>query len=213
SLITVKNFIGGQKEEKTDSINVNYGRDFKCEILADIALAKEGYLSESGKKLVEKRGIEVGNTFQLGYHYSKLMKNATFVDKDGKEKLYYMGCYGIGIGRTMATIVEKYHDDKGIIWPESVAPYQVHLIGLDLKEKSIKLKVYQVYQELIKKNIEVLFDDREEVTAGEKFADADLIGIPIRLVVSKRTDNQVEFKKRTDKKTELLALDDIIGRL
>ncbi|MFH0979400.1 MAG: proline--tRNA ligase [Candidatus Roizmanbacteria bacterium] len=213
SLITVKNFIGGQKEEKTDSINVNYGRDFKCEKLADIALAKEGYLSESGKKLVEKRGIEVGNIFQLGYHYSKLMKNATFVDEDGKEKPYYMGCYGIGIGRTMATIIEKYHDDKGIVWPKTVAPYQVHLLGLDLKEKSIKLKVHQVYQELIKKNIEVLFDDRQEITAGEKFADADLIGIPIRLVVSKRTGDQVEFKKRNDKKTELLTLDDIIGRL
>ena len=87
------------------------------------------------------------------------------------------------------------------------------MIGLDLKDKSIKSKVFKVYKELLDKNVDVLFDDREEVTAGEKFADADLIGIPIRLVVSKRTDNQVEFKKRTDKKTELLALDDIIGRL
>ena len=213
SLTTVKNFVGGQKEEKTDSINVNYGRDFGCDILNDIALAKEGYLSESGKKLIKRKGIEVGNIFQLGLHYSSRMKNATYIDKDGKEKPYYMGCYGIGIGRTMATIVEKFHDERGIIWPESVTPFQVHLIGLDLKDAAINSKVNKVYKVLKENNIEVLFDDREEVTAGEKFADADLIGIPIRLVISKRTGDKIEYKKRDEKQTKLLEIEQIIKLL
>jgi len=210
SLMTVKNFIGGQKEEKTDSINVNYGRDFKCEILADIALVQQGFLSESGKKLIAKKGIEVGNVFQLGYHYSKLMKGAVFVDKDGKEKPYYMGCYGIGIGRTMATVVEKFHDEKGIIWPEVVAPYKVHLIGLNLNEESVKKQTERIYQQLTINNIEVLYDDREDVSPGVKFADTDLIGIPIRLVVSKKTGNKVEYKLRNKKDNQLLSLDEVI---
>lgn len=210
SLKTVKNFIGGQKEEKTDSINVNYGRDFSCEILTDIALADDGYLSENGQKLIKKRGIEVGNIFQLGYHYSNKMKGATFIDKDGKKKPYYMGCYGIGIGRTIATIVEIYHDNKGIIWPEIIAPYKVHLVGLDLKDESIKSKVLKVYKALKDNDVEVLFDDREDTTAGEKFADADLIGIPVRLVVSKRTGNKIEFKRRKEKEHQLITLQEII---
>ena len=210
SLLTVKNFIGGQKEEKTDSMNVNYGKDFKCE-LADIALAKEGYLSETGKKLIEKKGIEVGNIFQLGLHYSSKMKNSTYIDKDGKEKPYYMGCYGIGIGRTMATIIEKFHDEKGIIWPEAVAPYQIHLIGLDIKNEEIKKKAFVLYNLFTTTyNLEVLFDDREEVTAGEKFADADLIGIPIRLVVSKRTGNKIEYKKRNEKEVKILSIEEVL---
>src|SRR3989338_5164783 len=210
SLTTVKNFVGGQKKEKTDSINVNYGRDFTCEILADIALAKEDYMTETDGRLIEKKGIEVGNIFQLGLHYSSKMKDANYIDQEGKEKPYYMGCYGIGIGRTLATIVEKYHDEKGIIWPESVAPFKVHLLGLDLKEKFVKSKVYQVYQELKKHKIEVLFDDRVNVTAGEKFSDADLIGIPIRLVVSKRTGEKVEYKKRNEKETNMLSIEEVL---
>lgn len=213
SLKTVKNFVGGQKEDKTDSINVNYGRDFKCEMLADIALAKGGYLSESGKKLTEKHGIEVGNIFQLGYHYSSKMKRTNYTDKDGREKPFYMGCYGIGIDRTMATIVEEYHDEKGIIWPKIVTPYQVHLIGLDMKDESIKRKVHKVYKVLEEKNIEVLFDDREGVTAGEKFADCDLVGIPVRLVVSKRTGEKVEFKERTSSKAIIKSLEEVINLL
>jgi prolyl-tRNA synthetase len=214
SLTTVKNIIGGQKEDKTDSINVSYGRDFTCEKLADISLAKDNYLTEDGKqKLHEKRGIEVGNIFQLGYYYSNKMKNATFIDKDGKEKKYYMGCYGIGIGRTMAAVVETYYDEKGIVWPERVAPFSVHLVGLDLKDELIKSKIYKVYKVLKEKNIDVLFDDREETTAGEKFADADLIGIPIRLVVSKRTGEKIEYKKRSESKVELLLINNILNRL
>ena len=211
SLTTVKNFIGGQKEKTSDSINVNYDRDFTCDRLVDIALAKESYLSESGKKLVEKRGIEVGNIFQLGYHYSKKMKDAVYVDQTGKLRPFYMGCYGIGIGRTLAAIVEKFHDDRGIIWPESVAPYKYHLIGLDLNDKKVKDRASKIYRQLtISDKQDVLFDDREDVTAGVKFADADLIGIPYRLVVSKRTGDKIELKKRAGKTSQLVSLDKLV---
>jgi len=211
SLQKVKNFIGGQKEDETDSINVNYGRDFTCELLADIALAQEGHLSPEGKKLIAKKGIEVGNIFQLGYHYSKKMNDAMFVDANGKKKPYYMGCYGIGVGRTMAAIVEVHHDQRGIIWPEGVAPYQAHLVGLDLNNDDVKTRAYEVYDALIGAGIEVLFDDRETVAAGAKFADADLIGIPKRLVVSKKTGDKIELKKRTEKQFALHTLDEIVA--
>ncbi len=134
SLADRRNLIGGQKEDKTDSFNVNYGRDFTCEVLADIAMAQPGEIAPDGGKLVERKGIEVGNIFQLGYHYTKLMQGATFKDVDGEDKPYYMGCYGIGIGRTMAAVVEKFNDEKGILWPENVAPFKVHLIALAGKD-------------------------------------------------------------------------------
>ncbi len=208
SLTCVKNLIGGQKEKDTDTTNVNYGRDFTCEKLGDIAMAQEGFIGESGQKLVEKKGIEVGNIFQLGLHYSSLMKGAVFTDDDGVEKPYYMGCYGIGIGRTMATVVEISHDDKGIVWPETIAPFQVHLISLGETARA-----GEIYQKLVLENIEVLWDDREDVTAGVKFADADLIGVPVRLVVSAKTGEKVEWKRREEKSQELLEVDELIGRL
>jgi prolyl-tRNA synthetase len=210
SLQTVRNFIGGQKEVETDSINVNYGRDFECERLADIAMAQDGYLTEDGQRLIEKRGIEVGNIFQLGYHYSAKMEGATFVDQDGKEKPYYMGCYGIGIGRTLAAIVEKYHDDRGILWPEAVAPFQAHLVSLGDGEKA-----EAVYNRLREAGIDVLWDDRSE-PAGVKFTDADLIGAPIRLVVSERNKDKIEWKPRAAvgrESAELLSLDEVLARL
>ena len=216
SLKTVKNFIGGQKEDETDSGNVNYGRDFTCDKLADIALAKDGYLTKDGKhKLKEKKGIEVANIFQLGHHYTKLMKGAVFTDKDGKEKPYYMGCYGIGIGRTMATIVEKNCDEKGIIWPKEVAPYLVHLIELKSKDKEVKKAAEKLYKELQEKNIEVLYDDRDGNTPGEKFADSDLFGIPYRIVISERNckEDLYEFKERGKDKSEKMKLTDLFKKI
>ena len=210
SLKSVKNFIGGQKEERTDSINVNYGRDFEHEITADIALSKNEFLTEDGsQKLIQKKGVEVGNIFQLGKHYSSKM-NAKFTDKDGKEKFFHMGCYGIGIGRSMATIAEKHHDENGMIWPEAVAPFKVHLLSLNKNEEAEKL-----YDELQEVGVEVLYDDREEARAGEKFADADLIGCPYRIVMSEKTlkENSVELKKRDGEDFELVKLDEIVERL
>lgn len=210
-LRSVRNFIGGQKEINTDSINVNYGRDFEYEQLADITNAYDGAPCSrcSGGKLKKQTGIEVGHIFQLGYHYTKLMKGADFVDEDGQRRPFYMGCYGIGLGRTLATIVEACHDQNGIVWPKEIAPFQVHLIVLG--ENSIEAN--KIYHQLIKNGFEVLYDDREKVLAGEKFAEADLIGIPIRLVISSKTNNKIEWKERGKKEIELIQYSEVTERL
>lgn len=214
--LTARNLIGGQKTEATDTINVNYGRDFTCDIVADIAMAGGDSLASNGQRYIEKKGIEVGNIFQLGYHYSSLMKGASFTAEDGTEKPYYMGCYGIGIGRTMAAVVEAHHDDKGIIWPESVAPFQAHLIALPGKDaEAIFSAADKLYSELLDAGVEVLYDDRTDVSAGEKFADSDLIGIPIRLVVSQKTlaEQSSEYKRRTASASELVLLKDVVQKM
>lgn len=209
SLTTVINFIGGQKEDTTDSVNVNYGRDFKHEFEGDIAMAQDGFMTPDGSSVLrEKRGIEVGNIFQLGHHYTTLMKNAVFTDSDGKTKPYYMGCYGIGLGRTMATIVEKYHDEKGIIWPKQIAPYAVHLISL----KGGEDKAAALYETLVKAGCEVLWDERD-LSPGAKFADADLIGCPVRLVISSRTGEMVEWKDRAQAESALISPIEVLERL
>jgi len=148
------------------------------------------------------------------------MVEATFVDKEGKEKPFYMGCYGIGLGRTLATLVEVYHDDKGIVWPKSVAPYQAHLINLKSQMSNVKSKSQnsnlsgdKIYERLLNAGVEVLYDDREDVSAGEKFADADLIGIPVRLVISERNGERIEYKERDKKESELLDLEEVIQKL
>ena len=213
SLPGIKNAYGGANQPDTDYLNINYERDYQVDVLADIAMAQAGFLSPDGQPLIAKKGIEVGNIFQLGTHYSNKMKDVFFIDEQGERKPYYMGCYGIGIGRTMATIVEVHHDQRGIIWPEIIAPYQVHLIGINLKDQQVKQQAEAVYHQLEKAGIEVLYDDRPEVSAGEKFADADLIGVPYRLVVSAKTKQQVEFKPRQASEAELLELDLVIQRL
>lgn len=213
SLRTIRNAYGGANKKHRDLFNMNIDRDYQPDIEGDIALAKAGCMTKDGKKLIEKVGIEVGNIFQLGYHYSKLMKDAIFIDSDGKEKPFYMGCYGIGIGRTMAAIAEMHNDERGIVWPDATAPYQIHLIGLDLQDKYIKSKADKVYKDLTEKGIEVLYDDRKQTTAGEKFHDADLIGIPIRLVVSKRTGEKIEIKKRNETQSKLLRFEEILKNL
>jgi len=162
---------------------------------------------ECGGELEHKNCIEEAHAFYLGDKYSKEM-GATFTDKNGEEKPLLMGCYGIGIGRLMATIVEVNHDDQGIIWPMEVAPFQVHLIQIgDSKEERTAKQVVKSLQD---KGIEVLYDDRDK-SAGEKFADADLIGIPYRLVVSERSLEQdsVEVKLRVEKETELISTEKI----
>lgn len=221
SLRTIKNAYTGANKKHKDYLNVNIDRDYRVSLEADIALAKEGYISKNGKRLVAKKGIEVGNIFQLGFHYSSRMKGANFRDVDGQEKPYYMGCYGIGLARTLAAVVEVYNDDKGIIWPEHVAPFQVHLVGLDLEEESVKGEAERMYKLLQAEGVEVLFDNRIGVSAGVKFADADLIGIPYRVVVSKKTrsansgqaGDKLEVKKRSERQTQFETLDQLISRL
>jgi len=208
SLVGSVNMCTGANATNRDLMHVCYGRDWKAEIEADVTEAFDGAIAPNGQVLHEKRGIEVGNIFQLGLHYTNLMKNAVFVDRDGKTKPYYMGCYGIGLCRTLATIVEMHHDDRGIIWPASVAPYQVHLVSLRGAEDRAEV----VYQTLQDQGIEVLWDERD-ISPGVKFADADLLGMPVRLVVSPRTAENVEFKLRTEKEVEVLSLDVAIERI
>jgi len=158
------------------------------------------------KKLVIKKSIEVGNIFKLKDRFSKAF-DFKFRNERGQEKFVAMGCYGIGLSRLLGAIVEVYHDQKGIIWPKEAAPFDVHLISVENNVK-IKKTAEKLYQELLKKKIETLYDDREDKSPGEKFAEADLIGIPTRIVISERTlrQNCVEIKKRSEKKTKLIKL-------
>jgi len=156
--------------------------------------------------LKEAKSIEVGNIFPLGEKYSEAMK-AYFVDKDGQRKPIIMGCYGIGPSRTMGAIVEIHHDERGVVWPKEVAPFRVHLIQIG-KEKRVAKAAKDLYRSLQKQNIEVLYDDREDKTPGEKFAEADLIGIPWRAVISEKTikKNSVELKERSKKSLRLVKI-------
>lgn len=203
-----RNFEMGANRTNYHSINVNFVRDLPLpEKFYDIAVVREGDTAQNGQKLLQKRGIEVGNIFQLGYHYSKLMKDAVFTDLDGEHKPFYMGCYGLGLERTMAAVVEVHHDEKGIIWPETIAPFDVQLVSLTHDGRGEK-----IYDTLIKEGLDVLFDDRA-ISAGEKFADCDLLGIPVRLVISQKSGAHIEWKNRTEVKTELLSVDEVISRV
>ena len=173
----------------------------------------EGKQCDLGHGPLERvKAIEVGNIFRFGTEYSEKM-NVTFMDKDGKKQFAYLGSYGIGLTRLIGAIVEVLHDEKGIIWPKSVAPYQVHLVGIMNNESGIRDRVNEIYNRLQDAGVEVLFDDREDVGAGQKFADADLIGIPVRLLVSAKTGDQIEFKERTKSETELIDLAQVLDRL
>lgn len=161
------------------------------------------------KKLKEEKAIEIGNIFKLGNKFSKDF-GFQYTDEDGKKKDVIMGCYGIGPSRIMGTIVEIHNDKKGIIWPEEIAPFRVHLVSLQENEKA-----NEIYDKLRENNIEVLYDDREDSGAGEKFADADLIGCPIRILVSAKTlkKNSVEVKRRDSDEEELVGVDEMIENL
>ena len=210
SLYTLRNAYGGANKKNRDLLNMNIGRDYQPDITGDIALAKEGYLAKNGKKLMAKRGIEVGNIFQLGFHYSSKMTGAMFTAANGEQVPYYMGCYGIGIGRTLQTIVEFNNDAKGITWPSNIAPFQAHLLGLNLDNEAVKKQAENVYERLTEVGVDVLYDDRLSIGPGEKFADADLIGIPMRLVVSLKSNGQVEMKKRNEIHSHVLSLEEVI---
>lgn len=164
--------------------------------------------------LREEKAVEVGNIFKLGNRFSSSF-GFQYTDNDGKNNDVIMGCYGIGPSRILGTIVEVCHDDRGIIWPEEIAPFKVHLIRLKSKEKEVNEAADNVYNKLLDNNIEVLYDDRDEIGAGEKFADSDLIGCPYRIVISEKTlkENSAELKKRSSDNIELIALDDVIKRL
>jgi prolyl-tRNA synthetase len=208
SITSGSSFIVGANKPGYHFKNANYPRDFQVDLMADIALARSGdSCPKCGKKLSYTRSIEVGHVFKLGTFISERF-DASFLDNDGKSHPIVMGSYGIGLGRLLAAIVEKSHDDKGIIWPLSVAPYQVYLCPLSLEKSGVLPTAEKIYQELQKEGIEVLFDDRDD-SPGVKFNDADLLGIPLRLTLSPRTlqSQSVEAKWRTEKEAQLLPLD------
>lgn len=171
----------------------------KCPNCTSAGSAQVGSIKSS-------KSIEVGNIFPLGTKYSESQK-VFYTDTQGKQNQIWFASYGIGPTRVMGTLVEVYHDDKGIVWPKSVAPFNVHLISLGKDEEAVK-----IHDELESLGIEVLFDDRE-VNAGQKFSDADLIGIPVRLVISEKTNGKIEWKERSKEKQELLSFDEVINRL
>ncbi|OOM74411.1 proline--tRNA ligase [Clostridium sp. BL-8] len=201
------NFVAGANETGYHLKNLNYGRDFEGTI-GDFRNVTEGQKCPvCGGKVTIARGTEVGHIFKLGTKYSEAM-NAKFIDEDGKEKPFIMGCYGIGVTRTMASIIEQHHDENGIIWPLSVAPYHVSVIPVNVKDEEQTRIANELYEELINMGIEALLDDRNE-RAGVKFKDSELIGIPMRVTVGKKiNDGEVEFKLR-DGEMEVIKISDV----
>jgi prolyl-tRNA synthetase len=214
SITLGSNFVVGANKSGYHFRNANYPRDFQVDLMTDIALARAGDCCPKCRgKLSSSRGIEVGHVFKLGTFISERF-GASFLDTDGKSHPIVMGSYGIGLGRLLAAIVEQSHDDKGIIWPLCVAPYQVYLCPLSLAKSAVPPTAEKLYQELQKEGIEVLFDDRDD-SPGVKFNDADLLGIPLRLTLSPRTlqSQSIEAKWRTEKETRLLPLDNLAARV
>jgi prolyl-tRNA synthetase len=208
------NFECGANKTNYHNINVNFGRDLPLPEFGDFKLANAGAgCPGCGSTLQAVRGIEVGHIFELGTKYSKVM-NCRFLDAEGKSQPVIMGCYGIGITRMAAAWVEQNHDDKGIIWSPQIAPFEAHLIGLNLEEPLVAAEAERIYDEFQAVGIEVLFDDRP-ARAGEKFSDADLIGIPARVTVSKRALEQrkLEFKWRREVQAQLLPLEEVQARI
>jgi prolyl-tRNA synthetase len=213
SIKNMKNFETGANKENTDFENVNIGRDFEVKDFADFVEVKGTFkCPQCNGELAEEKAIEAGNIFKLGTKYSEDFE-LYFTDKDGKQKPVIMGCYGIGNTRLLGTIVEASHDEKGIIWPKSVAPFLVHLIQLGNEDETQTI-AQKIYENLLRNDVEVLFDDRD-VSAGEKFNDADLIGIPLRIVVSKRTleKNSIEWKERNKKEAKTVKIDDLLKQI
>jgi prolyl-tRNA synthetase len=206
--------VAGANKQGRHLRNVNYTRDFKSEMVADISRARAGdACSTCGGTLRSVRGMEVGHVFKLGTSISEKL-GASFVDESGTSHPIIMGCYGIGIGRLMAAVIELNHDDKGIMWPKSIAPYQVYLCPLYMDNAGVVKQVESLYNELSGMGIEVLYDDRTE-SPGVKFNDADLLGIPIRVTVSPRSleKGSVEIKLRSEKKAELVGLGEAIAKV
>ncbi len=196
SVIPMVNFVTGAGKEDYHLINVNWGRDFNVTDFVDISEVKGGDpCPKCGAPLVEKRGIEVGHIFKLGTKYSEAMK-ALFVDEDGKEKPMVMGCYGIGITRVMAAAVEQSHDDFGIVWHPSISPFDVEIIPVNFKDTVVKEVAERLYSLFLEKGYDALLDDRD-ASPGFKFKDADLIGIPVQVIVGRKAkDGIVEVKVR-----------------
>jgi prolyl-tRNA synthetase len=208
------NLVGGANKPDAHLRNLNYGRDWQADILTDISLAREGDACPNcGTPLEQKRGIEMGHIFKLLTVYSEKM-GARYLDAEGRTQLAVMGCYGIGTSRLLQCIVEANRDEKGIVWPGSVAPYDVHVVGLGLDREDIAAKARSLYDDLTRAGLEVLYDDRSE-SPGVKFNDADLLGIPVRVTVSPRSleKDSVELKRRASSDVDLVPYADAAARV
>ena len=206
AILDSPNLVAGANEEGFHFMNVNHGRDFEADLVADLASAEDGSpCPDCGGAMRAERGVEVGNIFKLGTRYSEAL-GARFLDSDGERKPVVMGSYGIGVGRLLACIAEEHRDEDGLIWPVSVAPYHVHLVAAEAGEKADGL-----YEELRSSGVEVLYDDRRE-SLGAKFKDADLIGIPLRLTLTPRSLQRggVEIKVRGDAESHIVPIDDVV---
>ena len=209
------NFAVGANEPDTHILNVNYPRDFQVEVLTDIALAQEGHgCPRCGTPVEATRGIEVGHIFKLGTFYSETL-GAYYLDQEGRQRPVIMGCYGIGVGRLLAAAIEQNHDEKGILFPIPIAPYQAHIVGLNLSNPEVAEAAEDLYQRLWQQGTETLFDDRREEAAGVKLNDADLLGLPVRLVVSPRGLRQgsVEVKLRGEAEATMVPVDEAPQRV
>jgi prolyl-tRNA synthetase len=207
AILASPNLVAGANEKGFHFLNVNYGRDFEADIVADIASAVDGSLCpECGDAMRAARGVEVGNIFKLGTRYSEEF-GASFLDADGRRKPVVMGSYGIGLGRLLACIAEEHHDENGLIWPISVAPYHVHFVAAEAGEMADGL-----YERLVSAGVEVLYDDRRE-SLGAKFKDADLIGAPIRLTLTPRSLQRggVEIKARSDSAGYVVPIEGVVA--
>jgi prolyl-tRNA synthetase len=207
------NAITGANEEGYHLINVNPSKDFKVSQYTDLRFIQEGDLSPDGQGVIKfAKGIEVGHIFKLGTRYSEAM-GANFLDENGRNQPMIMGCYGIGVSRVLAAVVEQFHDENGIVWPDSVTPYNVHVIPVNMKNDIQAALAEEIYTELRNAGMEVLFDDRQE-RPGVKFADADLIGLPVRVTVGKKAEEKiVEVKWRKSGEMEEISVDQLMQTL
>lgn len=210
----LKNFIVGANEADAHYVNVNFPRDFKIEAFFDLRNVYEGDLCPRCDTPLEfSRGIEVGHIFKLGTKYSKTM-GATFLDQKGRERPFVMGCYGIGVSRTIAAAIEQNHDENGIIWPLALAPYHVALLTLGAGDNELLGASGKLYQALWGEGVEVLWDERDE-RPGVKFKDADLIGLPYRVVLGKKfkSEGKVEVKARAEKEARFFSPEEAVNFL
>ena len=207
-----KNLIIGANKTEYHIENANYGRDFEGTV-GDFRNVEEGdKCTKCGSALEVARGVEVGHIFKLGTKYSESM-GATYLDKNGKSQPIVMGCYGIGVERTAAAVIEQHHDENGIIWPLAIAPYHVVVVPVNMKKEEQVQAAEKIYNELKDMGVEVLLDDRDE-RVGFKFKDSELIGIPMRITVGKDiTDGKVEFKLRSESDKEVITLDEIKSKI
>ena len=209
---SMTNFVVGANQFEKHIVDVNINRDFKADKVVDLTLARDGDgCPNCGGVLTAKKGIELGNTFMLGTKYSNSL-GAKFLDAEGKEQPIIMGSYGIGITRTPQAALEKYFDDKGMIWPKNIAPYLVEIIPLNFDKPNIRDAAEQIYNQLAAAGIDALLDDRDE-RAGVKFNDADLIGMPMRITIGDKSlkDGKVELKARSESEVQLVPVEQIVA--